>query len=88
MEKESESKSKSLKLVDKSLFLILGAGASVDSGLMTYRGVNGIYNDKITQPEDTLCLEYLEKHPDNFWFLHSDMFNRMKESTRVPRMIS
>ncbi len=35
------------------LLFILGAGASVDSGLLTYRGINGIYNDN-DEPERIL----------------------------------
>lgn len=30
---------------DESIFFILGAGASIDSGLKTYRGLNGMYNE-------------------------------------------
>ena len=43
-------------MTDQTLFFILGAGASFDSGLPTYRGPSGLYNDdKLTEhPEDIL----------------------------------
>lgn len=39
----------------KSVLFITGAGISADSGLPTYRGVGGLYNDEET--EDGICIE-------------------------------
>ncbi|MCH2179150.1 MAG: NAD-dependent deacylase [Mariniblastus sp.] len=39
----------------KSVMVITGAGLSADSGLPTYRGLGGLYNDKTT--EDGLAIE-------------------------------
>lgn len=43
---------------DRLLFFILGAGASFDSGLPTYRGPDGLYNDEKLKerPEDILSI--------------------------------
>lgn len=59
-----------LALLDNLLF-ITGAGISVDSGLPTYRGVGGLYDDVDT--EDGLPIEvvlsgpYFRRHPDRTW---------------------
>ena len=55
----------------KSILFITGAGISADSGLPTYRGIGGLYNDKITEEgipiEMALAGETLEKHPEITW---------------------
>jgi NAD-dependent deacetylase len=55
----------------KSILFITGAGISADSGLPTYRGIGGLYNDKVTEDgisvEMALAGETLEKHPAVTW---------------------
>jgi len=55
----------------RSLLFITGAGLSADSGLPTYRGIGGLYNDR--HPEDNLPIEVLlsgntmRARPDLTW---------------------
>lgn len=55
----------------KSILFITGAGVSADSGLPTYRGIGGLYNDKATEDgisiETALAGETLHKHPGITW---------------------
>ena len=59
-----------LKNCDSILF-ITGAGISADSGLPTYRGIGGLYDDKITEEgipvEMALSGEMLERRPEITW---------------------
>ncbi len=52
-------------LVDRaeSVLFITGAGVSADSGLPTYRGVGGLYNDESRDPEEGLPIEVLLSGP-------------------------
>ena len=55
----------------KSILFITGAGISADSGLPTYRGIGGLYDDKITEEgipvEMALSGEMLERRPEITW---------------------
>jgi NAD-dependent deacetylase len=55
----------------KSILFITGAGISADSGLPTYRGIGGLYNDTVTDEgipiEMALAGETLEKQPEITW---------------------
>lgn len=55
----------------KSILFITGAGISADSGLPTYRGIGGLYNDKTTDEgipiETALAGEMLNKRPEVTW---------------------
>lgn len=55
----------------RSILFITGAGISADSGLPTYRGIGGLYNDKLTEDgmpvEMALAGETLKKHPAVTW---------------------
>jgi len=59
-----------LSLARRVLF-ITGAGISADSGLPTYRGVGGLYDDRITgeglRIEDILSGEMLSRRPELTW---------------------
>ncbi len=61
---------KILKKAEKILF-ITGAGLSADSGLPTYRGIGGLYDDKHTDEgipiEEALSREMLERRPEITW---------------------
>ncbi len=65
--------SKVAKIIEKSgnILFITGAGLSADSGLLTYRGIGGLYDDKHTDEgipiEDALSGEMLAKHPEITW---------------------
>ncbi len=47
----------------ESVLFITGAGVSADSGLPTYRGVGGLYNDEDAGPEEGLPIEVLLSGP-------------------------
>ena len=59
-----------LRLARRVLF-VTGAGISADSGLPTYRGVGGLYNDQATEEglsiEDALSGECLGIRPEITW---------------------
>ncbi|HCE45975.1 MAG TPA: NAD-dependent protein deacylase [Lentisphaeria bacterium] len=58
------------KKADRILF-ITGAGLSADSGLPTYRGIGGLYDDKHTDEgipiEEALSGDMLKRHPEITW---------------------
>ncbi|MCP5158047.1 MAG: NAD-dependent deacylase [Gammaproteobacteria bacterium] len=59
----------------RRLLFITGAGISADSGLPTYRGIGGLYNDKATEEnfsiETALSGPMLEANPAITWkYLH------------------
>ncbi|GAA5181774.1 NAD-dependent deacylase [Niveibacterium umoris] len=55
----------------RRILFITGAGISADSGLPTYRGINGLYNDQATDEgidiEEALSGEMLRSRPDLTW---------------------
>ncbi len=55
----------------KRVLFITGAGLSADSGLPTYRGIGGLYNDKLTHDEipieEALSGQMLQTHPEVTW---------------------
>ena len=55
----------------RSVLFITGAGISADSGLPTYRGVGGLYNDESTEEglsiEEALSGEMFRLRPDITW---------------------
>jgi len=55
----------------QSILFITGAGVSVDSGLPTYRGAGGLYNENITEEgfpvEQVLSGAMLESSPEVTW---------------------
>ena len=72
---------------DKLLF-ILGAGASVDSGLKTYRGENGIYTSDVNfEPEQILCPEvlYLDPcGPEKIWSFLRPLYAHIRATQPGP----
>lgn len=59
----------------RRLLFITGAGISADSGLPTYRGIGGLYNDQMTEEnfsiETALSGSMLESNPAITWkYLH------------------
>lgn len=55
----------------QSILFITGAGISADSGLPTYRGIGGLYNDTVTDEgipiETALAGETLSSRPEITW---------------------
>jgi len=64
---------KAAELIKKvnSILVITGAGISADSGLPTYRGIGGVYEDKITEDgleiEEALSIEMFYQKPELVW---------------------
>ncbi|MFH0838781.1 MAG: NAD-dependent protein deacylase [Candidatus Omnitrophota bacterium] len=61
----------SLLCISKSILFITGAGISAESGLPTYRGIGGLYNDSDTEDgisiEAVLSSEMLRTRPALTW---------------------
>ena len=53
------------------ILFITGAGISADSGLPTYRGIGGLYHERLTDDgltiEEALSGEMMEAHPEVAW---------------------
>ena len=66
----------------ESILFITGAGVSADSGLPTYRGISGLYNDKTTEEgipiEMALAGEMLESRPAVTWKYLSQIEQRCR----------
>lgn len=64
-----------IKKSDDIVFLG-GAGVSTESNIRDFRGVNGIYNDKIDgkNPEDILSLDCFNVFPHEFYNFYKKMF--------------
>ena len=71
LEAEKIHRASSLLKGCKSILFITGAGVSADSGLPTYRGIGGLYNDKATEEgiaiEEALSGEMLRVRPEITW---------------------
>ncbi|MEI8348675.1 MAG: NAD-dependent protein deacylase [Candidatus Omnitrophota bacterium] len=68
-----------------SILFITGAGISADSGLPTYRGVGGLYNDAITDEgipiETVLAGETLKEKPALTWKYLSQIEKNCRKSS-------
>jgi len=68
-----------------SIFFITGAGVSADSGLPTYRGIGGLYNDKFTEDgipiEMALAGEMIKERPEITWKYLSRIEKRCREAS-------
>ena len=61
--------------VARRILVITGAGISADSGLQTYRGIGGLYNDVLTDDampiEQALSGDMLRARPEITWkYIH------------------
>lgn len=69
----------------KSVIFITGAGISADSGLPTYRGIGGLYNDKTTSDgipiEMALSGETLKTQPEITWKYLLEIEKRCRNAT-------
>lgn len=50
-----------------NIVFFTGAGMSAASGLATFRGPNGLYEDDELEIQDYLTLSYFKKHPGKAW---------------------
>lgn len=76
------------------LAFLLGAGASVDSGLPTYRGVGGMYsqrpdiadtnNEECLQPEEILTLPSFQKDPKKVWDFLLPLYSKYRGAKSGP----
>lgn len=70
----------------EALLIIAGAGMSVDSGIFTYRGNNGIWNKSIKignemyKYDEISSLEMWKKYPELAWGFKGHFYNMMLES--------
>ncbi len=68
-----------------SILFITGAGTSADSGLPTYRGVGGLYEDKDTQDgipvEMAMAGEMLDSQPTVTWKYLSQIESNCRGAT-------
>lgn len=68
-----------------SIMFITGAGISADSGLPTYRGIGGLYEDAFTEEgipiEMALAGEMLAKHPQVTWKYLSQIEQNCRKAT-------
>ena len=71
IEQEKVSKVVELLKKSKSILFITGAGVSADSGIPTYRGIGGLYENDITEEgisiETALAGEMLKTNPSVTW---------------------
>ncbi|MFA5008264.1 MAG: NAD-dependent deacylase [Candidatus Omnitrophota bacterium] len=68
-----------------SILFITGAGISAESGLPTYRGAGGLYNDKTTEDgmpvEEALSGNVLKMHPEITWKYLSQIEKNCRNAT-------
>jgi len=85
-----ENKNKIEKVVNlladcRSILFITGAGVSADSGLPTYRGIGGLYEDKVTEEgisvEMALSGEMLKARPSVTWKYISQIEGNCRRAT-------
>lgn len=67
------------------LFVTSGVGMSVDSGLPDFRGDHGVMKllkkvDKNLDYKDIINPRYFETHPEKFWYIYGDRYNRYKNT--------
>jgi len=60
-----------------SIAVLTGAGISAESGVPTFRGKDGIWNDK--KVEELATVDTLQKDPDQFWQFYNDRRAKLKQ---------
>lgn len=67
----------------KHIFVITGAGISADSGLPTYRGIGGIYENQMTEEgleiEEILSIDMFYKKPELSWKYIKQLVNSSED---------
>jgi NAD-dependent deacetylase len=72
----------------KRISFLTGAGISLSSGISTFRGPNGIYenpDEKGLKPEEFLTKAYFAKDPEWVWKWHLDFLKKI-ESTKPSKV--
>lgn len=84
---EDKEKIKQIVLLLKeseNILFITGAGISADSGLPTYRGVGGLYNQETTEEgipiETVLAAETLQRQPELTWKYLSQIETKCRQA--------
>jgi NAD-dependent deacetylase len=70
--------------MSKSIFFILGAGASTDSNLPTYRGDGGFYENTSIKPENVLTYTPLQQNPKTVWDFITPLYQKIQQSRPGP----
>lgn len=70
-------------MIKGPILFITGAGASVDSGLPTYRGKGGVYEGG-GNPEDDLSISVWEKYPQTTWTRLKPLVAEARKATPGP----
>jgi len=69
----------------ENILFVTGAGISADSGLPTYRGIGGLYNETTTEDgvpiETALAGEMLETNPEVTWKYLSQIEKNCRQAT-------
>ena len=69
-----------------AILIIAGAGMSVDSGIFTYRGTNGIWNRSIQigsksyRYDEISSLKMWKEYPELAWGFKANFYNMMREN--------
>lgn len=66
------------------ILFLTGAGASVDSGLRTYRGPGGVYEETDGDPQEDLSIDTWRTHPERTWSTLKPLIKAVKEHTPGP----
>jgi len=70
-----------MNIARKDILFILGSGASVDSGLPTYRGPEGIYTSSDLDPEDYFSKINIAKDIDKVWDFFRPLYKQISKAT-------
>ena len=71
-------------MIKAPIVFITGAGASVDSGLRTYRGNDGIYNNSPNNPQNDLSIETWNETPFQTWNTLGPLIKSIKQNNPGP----
>ncbi|MCS7204402.1 MAG: NAD-dependent protein deacylase [Leptospiraceae bacterium] len=78
---------KAIEIMKKSqsVLVITGAGISADSGLPTYRGVGGLYEDQLTDEgieiEEALSIHMFHQNPSLVWKYLKQIISAVEDKT-------
>ena len=73
-----------MSIVKGPILFLTGAGASVDSGLRTYRGAGGIYEEAGGDPQEDLSIDTWWSHPERTWSTLKPLVKAVKEHEPGP----
>lgn len=73
-----------MSIIKGPILFLTGAGASVDSGLRTYRGTGGIYEETDGDPQEDLSIETWWAQPERTWFTLTPLVKAVKNNKPGP----